>query len=542
MEVKPPAPGTPLHEVNFELNLDIIDAHLERVLKIDTDIGKYQYLRHLQIDEPQQYWSLVVRHAARMLPYIYTPTVGKACEEYSQLPVREVGLFLSYPQHKGKIKEMLLQAQKDKGADVRVIVVTDGERILGLGDQGAGGMGISEGKIQLYTACAGVPPENCLPVCLDVGTNRQSLLDDESYRGVKSKRLSTIDRPAYDAFMDEFMTAVRSFDHISLQFEDFGNTTAFDHLANYADKQCCFNDDIQGTACVTLAGLVSALRVTGVPLSEQRILFLGAGEAGTGIGDLITMYLAKHTSMPLEEARKRCSYMDSSGLVCASRLENTDKGSRPLAHHKQKYAHDTPFCSTFLEAVKQVKPTCIIGVSTVYKAFNEEVIRAMCDINERPIIFPLSNPTSKAECTFQECMDWSNGTAVFASGSPFDPLPVRGRTITPAQANNAYVFPAVGLAAVATKSTRIDDQVFLVAAEVLARLSTVDQLANGLLFPPFAEITTISLKIAAEVASYMIEKGYAETPTDLPKDGDMKAWLRPHMWKHVRHLTGMSSL
>ncbi|KAL3679574.1 hypothetical protein R1sor_022530 [Riccia sorocarpa] len=402
-------------------------AALEAVRQCTSELDKYVYLRQLQDSSPPLFYKLLMNNAQELLPVVYTPTVGQACQEYSKLPIHIHGLVIR-PEDKGNI----LQKLKDWGGvqSIRVIVVTDGERILGLGDLGFNGMGISEGKILLYTVMAGVNPAVCMPVCLDVGTNNEEYLADPTYKGLRQKRLRGQE---YDDLVDEFMTAVRDLgDHTLLQFEDFGNSNAFRLLDKYTPLQCSFNDDIQGTACITLAGLLSALRVTGQALKDQTILFLGAGEAGTGIGQLIAKAIQAETDLTEKAALERCYYLDSKGLVCASRTD--------LQHHKQPFAHDVPFQSNLLDAVKELKPTMLVGVSTQPGAFTKEVVEAMAEFNERPIVFPLSNPTSKAECTYEEAFTWTNGKVVFASGSPFDSLKAPdGKIYFPAQANNAYI-------------------------------------------------------------------------------------------------------
>jgi len=392
---------------------------------------------------------------------------------------------------------------------VDAIVVTDGERILGLGDLGAGGMGISEGKIQLYTAAAGVDPKTCLPICLDVGTNRDSLLADPDYVGLRRKRPTGI---PYFSFVDEFIQAVKAWrPNCLVQFEDFGNHTAFILLSKYRNKVCCFNDDIQGTASITLAGILAALRAKGEEggLDSQKIMFHGAGEAGVGCGELIALALSTWHNVPLAEARKRVIFMDSKGTVCKSRLSK-------LQEHKVSFAHDIEFAPDLLSAVRMHKPTVLVGVSTQPGAFSKEVIEAMCANCERPIIFPLSNPTTKAECTFREAFDYSKGRALFASGSPFPPLvaPDSGVTLYPAQANNAYIFPAVGHAAILCKARCIPEEVFLEAARCLSGLSTAEELGQGKLFPSFSSIREVSAQIMARVCEYLCEKGLGDVPQD----------------------------
>ncbi|KAG1670883.1 hypothetical protein FOA52_000385 [Chlamydomonas sp. UWO 241] len=495
-------------------------------------IGKYLFLRDLRASDPSRFYELLLTHQEQVLPFIYTPTVGEACQRYHLLPLTPTGLYLRCDEHAGRVSEMLVGKTEH---DVRVIVVTDGERILGLGDLGANGMGISEGKITLYTAAAGVDPAVCLPVCLDVGTNNQALLDDPSYKGVRQRRLTG---PAYDAFVDEFMVAVRDvYPHCVIQFEDFGGGNAFRLIKTYRTQQCCFNDDIQGTAAITLAAVLVALRgLEGGPasggaardggaggtalLARQRFLFLGAGEAGTGIANLFAYCIHRRTGASMEAARRLCSFVDSKGLVCGARARAGE-----LQPHKLPFAHNVPFCATLLEAVTKLRPTVLIGVSAVAGAFDEQVIRAMSACNHRPIIMPLSNPTSKAECTFEQAREWSGGRVVFASGSPFDPItPADGVVVTPAQANNVYIFPALGHAASLMRWSKITDEMFLLAAEALADMCAPGDASDGHLFPPFAQI----LDVSAHIMGRLISRLY---PTAMGmSEEDATEWARAHMW------------
>eukprot|EP00892_Ulva_mutabilis_P010458 jgi/Ulvmu1/7785/UM004_0014.1 len=363
-------------------------------------------------------------------------------------------------------------------------------------------MGISEGKIILYTVAAGVDPSVCLPICLDVGTNNATLIQDPTYPGVKRARITG---RQYDAFMEEFVHAVIQWQrHVLVQFEDFGNHNAFRLLRTYQPRLCCFNDDIQGTACIVLAGVLSALRATGGELADQKFLFLGAGEAGVGIAELIATAVTRQTGCAMKEARKCCLFIDSKGLVCKSR-DN-------LQHHKRDYAHDVPFTPDLQSAVNSIKPTALIGVSTQPSTFTQSIIEAMARYNPRPIIFPLSNPTHKSECTFQEALQWTSGRVLFASGSPFDPIEHQGRKSFPAQANNAYVFPAVGHAAVICKAQSIPDEVFLVAAEVLSKQSPTDAVKHGHLFPPFSSIIQASRDVMIAVCHFFEQAGLGSRP------------------------------
>jgi malate dehydrogenase (oxaloacetate-decarboxylating)(NADP+) len=391
--------------------------------------------------------------------------------------------------------------------DVRVIVVTDGERVLGLGDQGVGGMGIPVGKLAIYTACAGIHPAKVLPVMLDVGTENEALLGDPLYLGLRQHRVRGSE---YDDFLAEFLTAVRDeMPRALIQFEDFGNTTAFRLLARWRDRIRTFNDDIQGTAAVTLAGLLSALRIARKSLTQQTILFLGAGEAGVGIADLIVSAMVDE-GLELEDARRRCWFVDTHGLVV--------KGRDHVAEHKIAYAHDAPHAPDFLGALRAIGPTALIGVSTTAKAFSREVIETMARLNDRPIIFALSNPTSKAECSAEEAYSWSKGRAIFASGSPFPPCPVEGgKVMFPGQANNAYVFAGVGLGVVASEARRVTDKMFERAARALASTVLESDLEVGRIFPMLNRIREVSSVIGAAVAEVAFDDGLAgiARPTDL---------------------------
>eukprot|EP00227_Mantoniella_beaufortii_P016774 CAMPEP_0197588670 /NCGR_PEP_ID=MMETSP1326-20131121/9870_1 /TAXON_ID=1155430 /ORGANISM="Genus nov. species nov., Strain RCC2288" /LENGTH=506 /DNA_ID=CAMNT_0043153519 /DNA_START=81 /DNA_END=1601 /DNA_ORIENTATION=+ len=478
-------------------------------------IDKYVYLRTLQEHDSNSFYRLLMANSMEIMPYVYTPTVGEACQTYHTLPITTQGVYIT-ADDAGSVGARLRQHYR--GADdLKVAVVTDGERILGLGDLGAGGMGISEGKILLYTVCAGVNPRQCLPVCLDVGTNNKELLADPAYKGLRRERLRGV---AYDALVDEFMSEMRSWQPRCLvQFEDFGNTNAFRILEKYRRVQPCFNDDIQGTACVALAGLMSGLRVTGKCLTEQRVLFLGAGEAGVGIGELIAMALEKK-GLPHKEAMGRCYFLDSKGLVCKSRTD--------LQPHKVAFAHDVAYQADLLSAIRAIRPTALIGVSTMAGAFTEEVVRLMGEMNDRPIIMPLSNPTSKAECTFEQAVSWTDGRVVFASGSPFPPLTHKGRTLYPAQANNAYVFPALGHAAVLAGAREVSDDVFLAAAESLSTVTSLEEVEQGKLFPDFNSIQAVSAELTAKVAGLMEEAGQGKKP---PGVTDWRAYVAQEFFK-----------
>jgi malate dehydrogenase (oxaloacetate-decarboxylating)(NADP+) len=383
-----------------------------------------------------------------------------------------------------------------------VIVATDGERILGLGDLGADGMGIPVGKLSLYTACGGIDPAVCLPVTIDVGTENEALLSDPLYIGLRQRRLRG---PAYDELIEEFVTAVEEiFPDALIQFEDFANRNAFRLLDKYRDRVCCFDDDIQGTAAVALAGLYSALRITGGILRDQRILFFGSGEAGIGIGQLVVAALVDEGSGE-SEARGRCWFLDTKGLVVRSRSD--------LASHKVAFAHDHPPIANPLAAIETLRPTALIGVSGHAGTFSKEIVEAVTRINERPIIFALSNPTAMAECTAEQAYAWSDGRCVFACGSPFASVTLGGKTFVPGQGNNAYIFPGVGLGVLASGSRLITDETFLVAARALAGEVTESDLAAGRVYPPLNRIRDVSAKIAFAVADLAHRRGLAPGPT-----------------------------
>jgi len=477
-----------------------------------TDLERYIHLVSLQDRNETLFYKVVDTHLEAMMPIIYTPTVGQACQNWGHLFRRPRGLYISY-QDKGRVARLLDNWQRK---DVRVIVVTDGERILGLGDQGAGGMGIPVGKLSLYTACAGIDPSSTLPIMLDVGTENLGYRNDPLYVGLRQARVRGA---AYDEFVEEFMAAAeKKWPGVLIQFEDFGNLNAFRLLEKYRDRVCTFNDDIQGTASVALAGILSALRVTGKKLTEQRILFLGAGEAGVGIGELIASAMVGEGMKP-EDARRNCWFVDSKGLVVKSRTD--------LAEHKKQFAHEFKACPDFLSAIHELKPTAIIGVSTSAKAFNKEVIEAMCAYNERPIVFALSNPTSKAECTAEEAYGFSKGKAIFASGSPFPPCVVDGRTFVPGQGNNSYIFPGVGLGVVACRARRVTDRMFSEAARVLAGMVAKEDLDLGRVFPSLSRIREVSARIGAAVAKVAFDDGLA----GVPKPADLQAFVEAAMWQ-----------
>jgi malate dehydrogenase (oxaloacetate-decarboxylating)(NADP+) len=461
------------------------------------DLERYIFLTSLHDRNEVLFYRLVIEHMEEMMPIIYTPTVGLACQKYGHIFRRARGMFITV-NDRGRVKDVLSNWPHK---DVRAIVVTDGERILGLGDLGSSGMGIPVGKLSLYTACAGVPPASTLPIAIDVGTENKKLLTDALYLGLRRHRVRGKE---YDDLIEEFVVAANElWPGLLIQFEDFGNQNAFRLLEKYRNRICTFNDDIQGTAAVTLAGLFSAMRATGGELKKQKFLFLGAGEAGVGITDLIVSTLVD-MGVPRAEAVRQCWLVDSKGLVVKSRTD--------LAPHKLKYAHDAPGATTLLAAIQTLKPTVLIGVSGQPGSFPQEVVETMAKLNERPIIFALSNPTANAECTAEQAYRWTGGRVVFASGSPFPPVELDGRHLVPGQANNAYVFPGVALGVIASRSSRVTDEMFAAAARTLADLVSKDALARGLLFPPLSSIREVSVKIASAVARVAIERGFSKLP------------------------------
>ena len=485
---------------------------MENFHKKPTDLEKYIYLMSLLGRNETLFYRAVMDKIEEMMPIVYTPTVGRACQEYGHIFRRPRGIFIS-TKDKGRVTDVL---RNWPNRDVRIIVVTDGERILGLGDLGANGMGIPVGKLCLYAACAGVSPALCLPVTLDVGTNNEELLHDVLYVGTRQRRLG---REQYDDLVQEFITAVQElYPNVLIQFEDFATGNALRLLDIYRDRVCTFNDDIQGTGVVGLAGLYSAMRIVGGKLKDQRILFLGAGEAGIGIGNMISSALVVD-GLSEQEARKRCWFVDSKGLVVKSRSD--------LAEYKLPYAHDYEYVGDFLSAVKSLRPTVIIGVSAQPNTFTQSVLKAMASYNKRPIVFAMSNPTSKAECTAEEAYTWTDGHAIFASGSPFAPVTFKGKKYVPGQANNAYAFPGIGLGVVACEAVSVTDEMFSVAAKALANAASEADLELGRIYPSLTKIKEVSAAIATAVAEVAYNQGLAGKP----KPDDISAYIKSQMYE-----------
>ena len=456
-----------------------------------NDLERYLYLTALQDRNENLFYSATIANLAEIMPLIYTPTVGQACQSYGHIYRRPRGFYIT-KNDKGSIEEILMNWPHQ---DAAVIVVTDGERILGLGDLGTDGMGIPIVKLSLYSACAGIPPTLCLPITIDVGTNNEARLKDPLYLGLQQKRLRG---QAYMDLMDEFFTAVKKvFPHALIQLEDFATKNAFNLLKKYKDSVCLFNDDIQGTGSIALAGLFSAIKISKQSLIDQKILFLGAGEAGVGIANTIASAMSG-LGLTKEEARKKCWFVDSKGLVCDQRED--------LTEHKLLYAHEHPLIDNYLDAVKILKPTAIIGVSGQPGKFSKEILDEMAALNEHPIVFALSNPTSMSECTAEEAYTYTNGKAIFASGSPFNPVNFNGRTIYPGQGNNVYIFPGIGLGVLYSKAERVTERMFLEAAKVVSDAVSKEELLRGQIFPSVEKIRTVSSEIAAVVTRVAVEE------------------------------------
>jgi len=488
---------------------------MHNIRQYQVPLQKYMAMMDLQERNQRLFYKLLIDNVEELLPIVYTPTVGEACQKYGSIFMRPQGLFISLKE-KGKILEVLRNWPEK---NIQVIVVTDGERILGLGDLGCQGMGIPVGKLSLYTALGGIRPSACLPITIDVGTNNEKLLNDEFYIGLKQRRATGQE---YAELLDEFMMAVKQNygEKVLIQFEDFANHNAFDLLAKYGTTHLVFNDDIQGTASVVLAGLVAGQKLVGGTLADHRFLFLGAGEAGTGIAELIALEMSKQTKAPLEETRKKIWLVDSKGLIVSSRKESLQQFKKPWAHEHEPIKE-------LVDAVKAIRPTVLIGTSGAGRTFTKEVVEAMASINEKPIILALSNPTSQSECTAEEAYTWSQGRAIFASGSPFPPVEYDGKVFVPGQANNAYIFPGLGLGLIMSGAIRVHDDMLLAASEALAAQVSQENFDRGLIYPPFTNIRKISAHIAANVAAKAYELGLA---TRLPEPKDLVKYAESCMY------------
>jgi malate dehydrogenase (oxaloacetate-decarboxylating)(NADP+) len=507
--------------------IETLDRQVERVLghlaQKPTDLERYIYLIGLADRNETLFYKVLMSDPARFLEIVYDPTIGEACLKFDHIYRRPRGMYLSITR-KGHVREVL---RNWPVKDVRFICVTNAGRILGLGDLGANGMGIPIGKLQLYTAAAGVPPEGLLPMYLDAGTNNESYLQDPLYVGLRQRR------PASEelyAFVDEFVEAVQEvFPNCCIHFEDWTGVDAVALLARYRNKVSCYNDDIQGTAGVTLAGLINALKITGGRLKDQRILFLGAGSAAIGLADLIVSALGQEGVSP-DAARQQIRLFDRQGLVVA--------GRPGLAAHKLPFAHKLSPSKPFnhldlateypqiVAAIEDFKPTILIGVSTVGKLFSREVVEAMSRINERPIIFALSNPIEKHECLPEDAYAWSGGKVVYAGGVQFPPVHIGGQTFLPSQANNLYIFPAVGMAIYATNAKRVTDEMFIEAARAAADQVTPEQLQLGMLFPPQSDILEVEIQTAARVAKVIFDADLAR----VKRPANIRSWIEGQVY------------
>lgn len=471
-----------------------VERALDNIRRHQDNIDKYVNLSALQKRNERLFYRLLIEHIDELMPIVYTPTVGQACQEFAQLFTQTSGCYLSL-QEKGQLVEIMRNWPEK---DVRLIVVTDGERILGLGDLGTNGMGIPIGKLALYCALAGIKPEQCMPIVLDVGSNNTELREETTYLGLRQERLRGKE---YLEFLDEFVDGVkRLWPQALLQFEDFATHNAIQLLARYRNQLLCFNDDIQGTAAVVLAGLFASTRITGLSLADMRFMFVGAGSAASGIGELLVEALV-HEGIEKAQAYKQLIYFDREGLV------RTARNDLPL--HIQHFATDSDELS-MLEAIQTFKPHALIGATGVPHIFTEELVGAMAEINKQPVVFALSNPTSRAECTAEQAYTWSDGRAVFSSGSPFRAVHINGDIKVPGQGNNAYIFPGLGLGALECQAKAIDDEMLITAAKTLAASVSEQQLAYGCLYPPLKEVREVSVDIALAVAKCAARNGLAQ--------------------------------
>ncbi|MDX1301716.1 NAD-dependent malic enzyme [Photobacterium sp.] len=484
------------------------DRAYQQYQKFDNDIDKHIYLRNIQDTNETLFYRLVENHITEMMPIIYTPTVGAACENFSNIYRRGRGLFISYP-NRDRIEDMLNNASRH---NVKVIVVTDGERILGLGDQGIGGMGIPIGKLSLYTACGGISPAYTLPVVLDVGTNNPQRLSDPMYMGWRHPRITGKE---YENFVDEFIQAVKHrWPDALIQFEDFAQKNAMPVLERYKDKVCCFNDDIQGTAAVTVGSLLAACKAAGSKLSEQRITFLGAGSAGCGIAEAIIAQMVSE-GISEQQARSQVYMVDRWGLLIDDMPNLLNFQQRLVQKRHALTEWDTQDNNvSLLDVMRNAKPTVLIGVSGVPGLFSEDVIREMHKHCERPIVFPLSNPTSRVEATPADIIRWTDGKALVATGSPFDPVLHNGKTFPIAQCNNSYIFPGIGLGVLAVGARRVTDEMLMESSRALAECSPLAINGHGALLPPLEDIQIVSRKIAFAVAKKAVEQRKAPKNTD----------------------------
>lgn len=496
----------PPHSAKME---EQVHRVMENYAHLTDPLAKYTFLTALADRNVTLFYRVLMQNLLEMTPIVYTPVVGQACQQFGHIYRRNRGMYISL-RHKGRMDKVLANWPAD---EVDIIVVSDGSRILGLGDLGANGMGIPIGKLVLYVACAGLHPNRTLPILLDVGTDNEDLLDDPLYLGLTHKR---VHGDEFYEFVDEFVQAATArWPNVLIQWEDFTNDKAFPLLNRYRDEILCFNDDIQGTGSVALAGLIASMRIRNEHLSDQRIVFCGAGSAAVGIADMICAGIADEHSMTLEEARKLVWMVDSKGLVTTTR-------GGTLQEHKLPYARDDAPAPTLLDIVERVQPTILIGASGHAHMFTEEVVRAMHKNCTRPIVFALSNPTSKAECTAEEAYGWTDGGAIFASGSPFPPVRIGGRIFVPGQGNNMFIFPGVGLGAVACGARTVTDEMFFTAAKTLAHMVTEEELHAGTIYPDLRNIRQISLAIASAVCRLAWDHGLAK----YPEPADIREYVR----------------
>jgi malate dehydrogenase (oxaloacetate-decarboxylating) len=511
----------PPHEGTLEQQLDRRKKALDNQ---PTSFGKYTFMRDLQDTNEILFYSLIAHNIEELLPIVYTPAVGEGCQRFSEIWRKPRGLFVSYP-NKDRIEQMLSDTRYD---DVRCIVVSDGERILGLGDQGAGGMGIPIGKMALYTALAGIHPEHCLPMLLDVGTDNEDRLNDPIYLGWQHKRVRGQE---YDDFVEAFVSAVmRRWPHVLLQWEDFAGSNAARLLERYRDRLCTFNDDIQGTAAVATATILAAVTATGVPLREQKIVILGFGSAGIGIAELLLAAM-KEAGLSDDEARKRFYAVDRFGLIVESGKDVRPE-QRPFAQKRIDLGEWTLSSAdeiTLLDVIRNAKPTILIGVSAQPGAFSEEAVREMAKHTDRPVIFPLSNPTSRAEAAPEDLLKWTDGRALVGSGSPFDPVEINGKSIHITQTNNSYIFPGLALGILTSKAKRVSDAMIMVSARALAALSPTRNDKNADLLPPIADSRKVSLLVAEAVGKQAIAEGNAGVVDEMT----FEQALHTYVWEPV---------
>jgi malate dehydrogenase (oxaloacetate-decarboxylating)(NADP+) len=495
---------------------ETLDLQLSRVMMQlghkNTDLDRYIYLVNLLDHDETLFYRTIMSDPARFLPIVYDPTIAEACLKFGHIYRQTRGMYLSITR-RGKVKEVLRNWPRK---DVRFICVTDGGRILGLGDLGANGAGIPIGKLQLYTACAGVPPQYLMPMYLDAGTNNEQYLHDPLYLGMRKTRPPTAE---LFSFVDEFVEAVQEvFPKCCIHFEDWTGVDAVHLLQRYRDKYCVYNDDVQGTAGITLAGMINAVKLKGTKLKDEKYLFLGAGSAGIGLADLLCSALGAQ-GLSLKDAQSRVYMFDVNGLLESSRTD--------LVDFQKPYAHKHAPTRDFVAAIESIKPTTIIGVSTIGGAFTQKVVETMSRINDRPVILALSNPTEHAECTAEQAYTWSKGKAIYAAGVQFAPVHYNGQTFLPGQVNNFYIFPAVGMAIFATQAKRVTDEMFIEAGQAVADQVAPELLKQGLLYPLQSNILETEIQTAARVAKLVFDSGLAR----VERPADMVSFIRRHVYK-----------